>query len=155
MTNELRSFARVRPALPEGWPLYEAKCDEPLYFYILFVVARQFDWFTVELAWNRTPGFPFHLLSGRPEDFDAASTRFRLPELWGQRSDELYWFGAELTVERMNVYFEKRSFLQGERLEPKLADVGPKVDNALGKIRQFAVPYFRKVAQLNKCSFPT
>src|SRR5262249_35789805 len=130
-----------------------------LSFYLLLVISAREDRFTVEVAWSRNGHFPARATPSQPIDFPELNVRrdeprdgdfrFRLARLWTPRGADPWW---ELAPRRSlaDLQEQLQQLSEGrapneETVDEALNKVGPLVDDAVRRIVEHALPYFRGV----------
>lgn len=109
------------------------------------------DAFTVELSWSCLTDEPTRPRTGRPDDgFTEEGCRFRLGAFWKQGGDH-WWYLMDPPPSILEMSPEKYVELLLERPPADLAQALPRVhmavDDAIGRIREYALPYFDRVFQ--------
>jgi hypothetical protein len=133
--------------LPSGWRLFEWKVADDLAFYIILIMTSKMfdDRFMVECRWSRSGKFPVRCTPMEPlkdEDYTKDSFCFRLPRLWEHVPSSTWWVisTGPPSINKIVGFVE-------EPIDTALARVEPQVDDAIRKAHEYAIPYFRQVAE--------
>ena len=126
--------------------------DLNFFIYLLPNPKSYRDSFMVELAWS-SGEFPKNApLQHNQELHGVSDGRIRLPVLWREQwasALEPWWeIGSSLSAE------SSEEFYSAEETRRRLARVPESVTDALGKIREYALPFFERIAserELGKC----
>lgn len=155
LRRELPQFQRLRGLpLPAECRAYEWRVAGQLHYHLLLQLHRSEDAFTVEVGWTTNGRWPEHvpLPDGPHETAVSGDMRFRIGFLWSSRSDH-WWRLAPCRVVRLGAEDDGDDLgarLARLRYPPPLADalaqVPRQVDDAIARIRQYALPYFGRVA---------
>ncbi len=145
LRQELPEFAEVKTKdIPSAYRLYAWQVVPDLTCYLMLVLYRTRDWFTIEAAWSESGNFPSDALLSLPSDppHDGA-LRFRLPDLWLDSSHDFWWkLGPELSPLQE---FEQSMNGTEEPIEVALERVPAAIDDAVHHIVRYGIPYFRTV----------
>jgi hypothetical protein len=162
LKDELPQFRRVEGlAVPDVCRVYEWKVTEPFRLYLMLQLHRQEDSFTLEIGWSLNGRWPEH--SSFPDTLPDVSSfsevTFRIGLLWS-RSPDFWW---DLAPRPSSVPLEEalkdyEAFVEGFKKRPDvsegLAKVEPLVEDAFARLRQHALPYFKKIATAAEVDLP-
>lgn len=109
------------------------------------------DAFTVELSWSCVSDEPASPRLGRPDDaFTEQGCRFRLGAFWNPGGDH-WWHVADRPPSVLDIPPDQSVDALLDRppvnLELALPRVRLAVEDAIGRIREHAIPYFDRVLQ--------
>lgn len=159
--------------LPPECRFWRLNHEGPIWFFLVLIVSPKEDCFTLEICGSRHGKLPHSSRHDEPEEGPAKDEfGFRLGRLMerpaegnpiAQRYDDLPGHLPPIGQVEGHVtwmfndpwwYFGRRRELEDllagipeDPLEVKLADVEPKVKDALEKLERYAVPYIRRVAE--------
>ena len=160
MTRRLPTFVLRKGEKVGGTPLplFEFRTASSMAFFVLLTFAQKRDAFTVEVAFNESPQFPWTELPGTVKEVSSAASRrvarFRLAKLWGETRDVWWALGKELSVTEIEEQIKTKSYLRAEDLPSKLEAVPIAVADAIEKLVTYGVPFFELVKQ-HKINPPT
>lgn len=126
--------------------LYESRLSAGITFFVLLTFAKNRDAFTIEVAFNSEPGFPWKELPGTVKDVASApvqnKARFRLAKLWGEIKDVWWNLGVEPSaVEKI----KRKSYLKEGDITAKLAEVPGTVARAVERLVTHGLPFFDQI----------
>jgi hypothetical protein len=135
--------------IPPGCRLYEWLISTQLTAYLLLVPSDS-EHFTIEIGWTHGGPFPFALFI--PQVIRHGSFRCRLSRMWNPPCDYWWKVTAQRTVKDMTLEEIGRFDTDFLNPPPKMTDADREVlrtavDDAIQKIKQYAIPYFEQVAQ--------
>lgn len=111
--------------------------------YIYLTFAPLEDRFNIDIAWSLNERFPSGVLPTGPyEQPKNGDKRFRLSELWGETKDPWWWVAEKPNWQAV---IESGNPLEDPPLEECMPKVKPAVEDAVGRIVEFAIPYFGEV----------
>ena len=136
--------------------LYESHRTERLVFFLVLNIHRTEDAFTFEVAWTKNGKWPeghVPLPHALEVDSPSGEMRLRIGLLWSAQMD--YWWELAPRPSTMGLLppeglWEKIS--NPPPIEEALAKVEPQVSDAMGRIREWALPYFERVAAAQRSS---
>jgi hypothetical protein len=116
------------------------------------------DSFTVEGAWSLDGTYPIEEFPGNPVDLPEhgiqrdepkeGSFRFRLGKLW--TNQDVWWeLVPSPSLDELDRQLERlsRGIIEDPPIEEALAKVKPLVEDAVGRVVSYAVPYFLSIAK--------
>lgn len=124
--------------IPKGCKGYTWKINDNIWAYILLVFSPKDDSFTVEIAWTKTKNFPAYTFNLPYENSERENSRFRLSQLIDVKSDYWWYLGRRKTL-------DDDLFVPDEDIKNLLPKVKPLVDDAIQKIRHYAIPYLKSL----------
>jgi hypothetical protein len=141
--------------------VYEWKATEQFRLYLMLQLHRQEDSFTIEIGWSLKGRWPEAavLPDTPPEASESGEARFRVGLLWSGNPD--FWW--DLVPRPSAVPLEEalkdyEAFVEGFKKRPDvsegLGNVEPLVEDAFARLRQHALPYFKKVATAAEFDLP-
>jgi hypothetical protein len=161
LAEEMPQFTPIQGNdIPAGDRLYEWKMGERFSAFIFLAIAPSSDRFTLEAAWSLNGRFPAYHLCMLPVDIPERGIvkdkpkdnafRFRLGMLWSPHKD--FWWAvsdqpanqaaaALALLQDPNYPFD---LLSTKSTEDFTAEC---VEDAIARIRQYAVPYFEDAAR--------
>ena len=140
--EEARKRAREIETLPESCLCWVLNPKSQLKFYVVLLVAPKDDSFTFEIGWNKQGRLPRSRGRGPGEEGDATECSIRIGRFWGAQTYEDWWYlGGRRTPPDIV------AGVPDDPLPVKLADVQPKLADALEKVKKHAVPYLRTIAE--------
>jgi hypothetical protein len=163
LNDELPHFRGVTDlGLPDECRVYEWRAAERCRLYLMLQLHRQEDSFTIEIGWSLKGHWPEDatLPDAPPEVTEGGEARFRIGLLWSENPD-VWW---DLVPRPSGVPLEAAlkdydSFLEGFGKRPdvseRLARVEPLVEDAFSRLRQHAVPYFKKITTAAGVDLPS
>lgn len=148
-------FRRLRGnRLPVECRPYEWAVTESFRLHLLLQLHRSEDSFTLEVGWSRRGRWPEYVSPpvSADEAASAEEMRFRIGLLWSKSAD--YWWDLvprASTVPLEEVVNDYQGFLDRFQAQPPIPEVlsrvEPIVDDAFRRIREYAMPYFERVAK--------
>jgi len=156
--SDLPQFARVPGQyVPSGSDLYRWELAKDLFFFVFMQVGKNAyeERFMVEIGWNRSREKQGHMVFSDPASVDPEIDGvIRLPqfykEKWASRSQPWWNFGNQPlmapTLSWQEFQAQMDIFLSEEESAKRVAIVPQLVDDSVHKIREHAIPQFRKVA---------
>ena len=126
---------------PSIWRVWELNRDATVIMYVILCPSPKDDSVTFEIAWSTHGTLPE--FDGRHPEEGAGRNkmRFRLPQFWQRYGAEHWWY-----FDNMNGSQEFMIPAPNASLKIKLKNVGPQLEGAFGKLRQYAVPYLKSIA---------
>lgn len=160
LRERLPRFEPVTTAeVPAGHRVYGWDAFPGLSCYLMLCPNPKADQFTVEAAWSQHGSFPSRVLPGQPLDVPERNIRrdppqdgafrFRIARLWFPKGDP-WW---DVVANRPPTETSSRpSFLnRSRREEVSIAEATARaetlVDDAIERVEQQVLPYFRQVAR--------
>lgn len=139
--------------LPPGWRLYASSIASDLTFYVMLVLMPRSDGFTADVIWSRCNELPPHIPNSYPTDQPNGDVQLiRLSNFWcDNRTPGQIW-----NVDKpwsTSSEFGIPTF--ADPTQEEIANVAPLIEDAVAKLRQFAGPYFAKIASHFGYEFPT
>jgi hypothetical protein len=139
--------------VPDECRVYEWRVTQGLRLYLMLQVHRQEDSFSIEIGWSLDGRWPEDatLPVAPPEVSECREARFRIGLLWSRNPD--YWWDLaprlaatplEKALEDYDAFLER--FKKRPDISEALARIGPAMEDAFTRLRQYALPYFRKIA---------
>lgn len=153
MARRLPTFVRRKEEKAGGksLPLFESRTVSTIAFFVLLTFADKRDAFTVEVAFNESPEFPWTEMPGTIKEVSSAPSRsvarFRLAKLWGEASDVWWTLGEEPSLAEIEERIKTKSYLRAEDLTPKLEKVPVAVADAIEKLVNYGLPFFELITQ--------
>ncbi len=154
-------FARLADVAPEfercsthdikGFIWSFVRQQRDLYQWLWFQRHKYDDAFTVELSWSCLTKDPARAPSKSPADaFTPEGARFRLGAFWNSGGD-YWWYVADPPPGMLEVSPEEyiNRLLRPPEIDltKALPRVHAAVDDAIARIREYALPYFGRVAE--------
>lgn len=140
--EEARTRSREIEALPDGCLCWVLNPKSQFRFYVILLASPKDDSFTFEIGWNKRGRLPRSRINSPDEARDQDESCLRVGRFWDAQIYEDWWyFGRRRTPP------EIVSGVPDDPLDIKLADVEPKVNDALAKLKHYAVPYLCGVAE--------
>ena len=123
--------------------------QEHLYQWLWFQRHKYDDAFTVELSWNCLTDEPTRPPFRDPADsFSPEGARMRLGAFWNNGGD-YWWYVADAPPGILDVppeeWLKRLAMPQVVDLNKTLPRLHRAVDDAIGRIRDYALPYFSRV----------
>lgn len=147
-------FQRLKkPEVPSDWRVYGWRQSEGLSVYVTLGIANHCDDFTVEVAWSRLHRFPSHIPVGVPEwDPNAipvgkatdVESSFRAWHLWEPGRD--VWWRVRRDRDVPDEFDDLLPPLPPLPGDERARPVQEQVDDAITRIRDHVMPYFRSLA---------
>jgi len=140
--EEARRIVAKLELFPEEWRCWVLNRDTAVKLFLVLGIAPKDDRFTIEVAWSTSGRLPPSRLLDPGEEGSANELHFRLARFWGADAYDAWWYlGRRRTIQDI------AAGVPDDPLPVKLADVQPKLADALGKVKQHAVPYLRTIAE--------
>lgn len=145
LAHAFPNFKRVKlKNVPKGYFVFRHQPKEGLLFFIVLDMAPKYDEFTVEIGWSKNGKFPSYL-AGSPLENRKDGLKICLCQFWSVQ--DIWWeVGHRWTDEEWDQYLFEDKELEDEPLPRTLAKVPSKVDDAIQKLKKYAIPYFEQVA---------
>jgi hypothetical protein len=149
------SFVRMKSGrLPAPLWLYGTHAGPSLWFFIMLHIFEQRDQFTVEVACNNEPKPPESMITFAPDLPEPRCPEFfRIDCLWQANWDAIWTLAKDLLMDSDAMItmppeeFVEKSFLDNrEPVQTALERVEPSVSDAMDRIIQYVIPYFKEVA---------
>jgi len=142
-------------------PMWSLRIGSRLTFFILLSIPHDYDKFYVEIAWSKNGKFPWNDYSEFVK-VELPQCRERLHRFWSKEDDTPWSIVPELShEERMKIIIESDDDDDTPLRQPDppveeaLKRVPPLVEDAVGKVVEYAIPLFKKVAEHRKLKWPT
>lgn len=159
MKSRFPQFGGVVPSENlSGSRLYRWTADEELFCFLLLEISQKSDAFTIEAAYSGDGRFPFDLIGMSPIDIPRCDIvksapvggrfRFRLPMLWVGKD---FWWHLSGRPGPDDISLTE--FLSADDWETRplpeysAEQIGSVVNDAIGKIDEYALPYFTDVSR--------
>lgn len=146
LMEELPQFKEIKSSdIPPGFRLYSWEVGSDLSFFLLLVLFKSRDWFTLEAAWSQKRCFPAFALPSLPNDNPRnGELRFRLHTLWDDPRVDFWWkVSGDLSIENELEQYKHKS---EEPFDKENYIARSHVDEAIKYVVKFAMPYFHKIA---------
>ena len=149
----LKEYSRAPWNMPaSGSRVFRKPHGDDLYFFVVLSQSvKAKDWFMIDVGWNISPEYPgsFHRKERHEEALALDSYSVRLPDLfrseWKSSWQPWWTLGPQYTVQEMTEQLTRGEF-GPPPLEQCMPDVSPQVEHAIQHLRDFALPYFERVA---------
>jgi hypothetical protein len=159
MRESLPQFTEIEmDGVPQGCKLYASRTGSDLTFYIQLTINHKYDCFTIEVVWSEKGVYPDVCGVARLGDQPCDGTlAFRIGNFWNPKRDHWWWIGRDffedVTQEELLHAFQSGSDWMAP-VEEVLPQVDVQVDDAISKILEYAVPYFKRIAAEHGCEWP-
>lgn len=152
--------------LPGNAALWEQKVRTNLSFYVLLQLHDTLDEFTVEVGWSTHGSYPLAVSCRLPRDIpelglkraepQGGQFRARLAKFWSSKSQDPWW---QVSPDEDMKAYQRRfaDYRAGKvaspvRKPPTFDESAPiireLIADAIGKLEQYAVPFFEEAARL-------
>ncbi len=146
--------------LPKHYRVYEWRVTDRFRLYLLLQLHRSEDSFTVEIAWTLNGRWPEDVpLPDSPrETSESGDMRFRIGLLWSPMAD--YWWDLAPQLSKVPLGDALRDyegflgrFSNPPDIDEAMSRVEPQVNDAIRRVREYAIPYFGRVAKAAQIHF--
>jgi hypothetical protein len=146
LKHELPQFRPIKSEhLTHGERLFEWKAAPALFFFLMLQTDDHNDEFTVEVAWSSDGQFPILSINTSPcEKARGGKMRFRLCNFWTEE-DEWFRVCSRPTEAQLKAYFFEGKDYYADSPEEAAQRVPALIEEAIQRILEHAVPYFRKI----------
>lgn len=129
--------------IPPGDRLYAWEVLPTLRFYLLLQFHQYEDWFTLEVGVSRSGRWPaYALMPADPASQTQGDRRFRMGRLWAPAQQDVWWELAPRPPSGGSL----EEYARRHAVDVLLPRIGPLVEDAAGRLRDYAIPWLRKAA---------
>lgn len=145
MKKQLPQFRKTKNG--SGYYIYQWKVGTNLSFFVGLQIDSQEDWFTVEVAWNKSEEFPGLAFCDSPKKMPKTrGFRTGLGVFW---KEEGHWWelAPAWSDEQWEALELELKIPKATPIAKAMKQVKPQVADAIERLRKHALPYFAKIAK--------
>lgn len=140
--EEARKLVATLELLPPDCRCWTLNHDDAVKLFLVLVVSPKDDSFTFEVGGSTHGRLPRSTMCHPGEEGDRSEFMFRLSRLWKVTGFDQWWYLGQTRTP-----IDVAAGVPDDPLEVKLADVEPKVEDALRAVKKYAVPYLGDIAR--------
>lgn len=143
-------FEEITEGVAPGCRLYRAQLAAGLWAFLHLSVSRDGSSFNVEVAWSNRDNLTYSSFPSTPADKPVnGELRFALPLLWMPPAGVIpsWELRRQPSMGDMEAFLMSGQALVTDAKNEVLKRVDSQVEDCIGRVRAFAIPYFEQLAQ--------